>query len=254
MNIMSSLKMIDIDNILLHEEHEAMRLEKTYNAIQRSGELCHPPIAMALKNSKYLILDGAHRYNSLKMLGCKRVPVQLINTQDFTLEAWDHVVSDGPWLSSLKKHPDLCWDTEHTQYTIVKIIKDNGSSYFLNLKNQESDFIKRLDIWHKIVASYSKYFKVTRIEKKSQSTIKKGDIHISSPTYRIEELEEIVLAGRTMPAGVTRFIINGRLLNLKIPLNLLKSSYFDQIQWEKYLYQWSNSMRMYSEPVYLCEC
>lgn len=56
-----------------------------------------------------------------------------------------------------------------------------------------------------------------------------------------------------MPAGVTRYMVNGGLLNLQIPLKLLLESQFVQEEWDQYREQWADSLRLYSEPVYLCE-
>lgn len=59
-------------------------------------------------------------------------------------------------------------------------------------------------------------------------------------------------AGRVLPAGVTRFQINGRLLNLKIPLHLLHRD-SDVSEWERLRHVWRRSLRLYTEQVYLCE-
>lgn len=56
-----------------------------------------------------------------------------------------------------------------------------------------------------------------------------------------------------MPAGVTRFIIDNRLLNLGIPLSLLLDKEFNDKLWDKLIHQWNKSLRLYTTPVYVCE-
>lgn len=254
MNILSSLQIINIDAICLHEDHEPQRLDKTCKAIQQSGELCHPPIAMQMRDGRYLILDGAHRTGALQRMGCKRIPVQLARAEDIMLEAWDHIVSAGPWLSALKQQGHVYEDVRsHDQPAIVTITADDGSTYCLAPRNDKAHCWQRLEIWHQIVDSYSRHGAVTRVAQNSSAVLEKGQVRVTSPVYTMAELEEVVLAGKTMPAGVTRFKINGRLLNLKIPLHWLADPMFDSEEWESYLSGRASSIRLYSESIYLCE-
>jgi ParB-like chromosome segregation protein Spo0J len=47
---------------------------------------------MFREDQSYLI-DGVHRYTSLKALGCKKVPVQEIHETQYSISTWQHKVS-----------------------------------------------------------------------------------------------------------------------------------------------------------------
>lgn len=52
---------------------------------------------------------------------------------------------------------------------------------------------------------------------------------------------------------MTRVRVRGRLLNLRIPLRLLRAPSFDDAVWDRLCARWSRALRFYAEPVYLFE-
>jgi hypothetical protein len=66
-------------------------------------------------------------------------------------------------------------------------------------------------------------------------------------------VEAVVSAGKRMPPGVTRFVVQGRYLNLRIPLELLRSPADTEAQWEALVAHRLGALRFYAEGVYLCE-
>ncbi|MEW9673077.1 ParB N-terminal domain-containing protein [Ammoniphilus sp. 3BR4] len=253
-NLFSSLEMIHPEQICLHEEHEGARLDTTCSAIREEGVLRHPPLAMPIRDGRYLILDGAHRTCALQKLGCYRIPVQVVKGEDLRLEAWDHVVPEGSWLHELRNYPSLHWTPTPNQARPVAVVRQaNGERYFVYYQSSSVYHFHNLDMWHQMVRSYSKQYAVKRLPHSNDFRLEPGLVRLSYPAYTVQQLEETVLAGKVMPAGVTRFMVNGRLLNLQIPLKLLLESQFVQEEWNQYREQWADSLRLYSEPVYLCE-
>jgi hypothetical protein len=76
--------------------------------------------------------------------------------------------------------------------------------------------------------------------------------------YTVEQVLQITKAGRVLPAGITRFIIPGRVLRLNADLNILKSdkSLAEKNKWlyDLMVEKLSNrEIRYYAEPVYLLD-
>jgi hypothetical protein len=76
--------------------------------------------------------------------------------------------------------------------------------------------------------------------------------------YKVEQVLQIAKVGHVLPAGITRFVITGRVLRLNAELNFLKSSkslgeknqWLSQLLLEKLT---KNKVRFYQEPVYLLD-
>jgi hypothetical protein len=80
--------MVDIVFIRIEElrEHEEIRpdyLEELKNEILSDGMLKMP---IAVDRSTYIILDGHHRLHALKKIGCKKIPVILVDYQSPEIE------------------------------------------------------------------------------------------------------------------------------------------------------------------------
>jgi len=83
---------VDIAFLKLEElkEHEEIRpdyLEELKNEILSDGILKMP---IAVDKNTYIILDGHHRLHALKKIGCKKIPVVLVDYQspEIKVIAW----------------------------------------------------------------------------------------------------------------------------------------------------------------------
>ena len=72
------LKLLKINEILLHEDTETKRLRNIYSRIKRDKYLINP-IIVAEYNNELILIDGANRYSSLKAIGCKLGRGQIID-------------------------------------------------------------------------------------------------------------------------------------------------------------------------------
>ncbi|ARU61540.1 hypothetical protein CBW65_11360 [Tumebacillus avium] len=275
----SQLKVVDMDQLCLHETHECVRLDKTCQSILVEGVLRNPPLAAKMKDGRYLILDGAHRTCSLQKLGCLRSVVQLVHDDFFQLESWHHVVPTGDWLDQLLQDPLLrvetatsltaesvslltadfaqTLNTESANLVAIEpvatLVDSTGTEYFFYPASAADDPSSRLNAWHQIVTSYCRDHSVQRIAAGEVSIPSPGHVLLRYPATTVEELDALVTANQVMPAGVTRCIVQGRLLNLRVPLDLLTAPDFQEDVWEGLCDRWKQSLRLYSEAVYLCE-
>jgi len=101
--------MVDIVFIRIEElrEHEEIRpdyLEELKNEILSDGILKMP---IAVDRSTYIILDGHHRLHALKKIGCKKIPVILVDYQSPEIEVI-------PWREGEKITKEMIIDTALT--------------------------------------------------------------------------------------------------------------------------------------------
>jgi len=71
-----NITLIKINKLKSHEAIEPKRLSKLVKRIKRDGYLRDP---IVVDRKSLVILDGHHRLYALKVLGCKKVPVYLID-------------------------------------------------------------------------------------------------------------------------------------------------------------------------------
>lgn len=71
-HIHEHLKLVPVDKIDLHETFEPLRLEKTKSSIEADDFIRHPILVTAMQHGRYMVIDGVHRYTSLKALDVRK--------------------------------------------------------------------------------------------------------------------------------------------------------------------------------------
>ena len=72
----NTLTLVRLSKLKPHEAIEQKRLKRLVERIKRDGCLKAPIVADQVS---LVILDGHHRLQALKILGCKKIPVFLVN-------------------------------------------------------------------------------------------------------------------------------------------------------------------------------
>ncbi|AJH60352.1 hypothetical protein bcere0016_55440 [Bacillus cereus 95/8201] len=253
MDILSRLRLVDIDQIYFHEPVEPRRLQRTCQAIEKEGVIRHPVIATALSPDRYLILDGAHRTHSLQQLGCNKIPIQLVDASEIKVEAWEHLVPEGLWLDQLQDNTIFQWtNTIRSEFHVAEMIYTDQTIFWGYPNPGVGESCNRLKAWHYLVELYTRNQSVIRLPQGRYSFPGSNHVLLRFPTLTLEEIKEIVLAEQLVPAGVTRCIVQGRLLNLNIPLFLLNSMNKTN-EWVQFCEQKVDKLRLYTESIYLCE-
>lgn len=75
--------LVDIERLRPHEETRPALLEELAAEIRSDGVLKRPVL---VESSQYVILDGHHRWEALRLLGCRRIPVYLVDYEDESIE------------------------------------------------------------------------------------------------------------------------------------------------------------------------
>ncbi|WP_416147644.1 ParB N-terminal domain-containing protein [Salipaludibacillus sp. HK11] len=249
-DVLSSLTLVAIHQLCFHEEEEPFRLIKTGEKIKEDNYLRHPILVTPMRNGRYLVLDGVHRCGALSGMNCKRVPVQVVRRHEFSYGSWNHLVPAGCWLPTLFNDPCLPWTDKKEENPFIEVVEHSGRRNYLYLNQVQHEW---LHVWHKTTSSYSNREEVTRLPPEADDLVETGKVLVKYQMVAFDTLVELVMKQCVFPAGVTRFHVNGRLLNLQIPLHLLTEQQFQIAEWNKLILSWKESLRMYTEKVYLCE-
>lgn len=230
-----SLSLVPSEQLVLHEEHEPFRLEKTCLKLKKDQKLKHPVLVTPMKDG-YMVLDGAHRTDSLRKLGCKWIPVQIVQSDECILRYWSHRIPDGDWYDR--------WIEEH------QVVVASGEQPFTRLasvwrgKQKEHLYVSSADwlpLWRELVKSYNHLFSVERIpDDFLSSEDNEGMILFQYPSYSLPQIQQVVQTGGTIPAGVTRFLVTNRAYHLQVPLEMLVVDHPDQVTWKQIIEKWRN--------------
>lgn len=81
------MQVVDLDKLRQHEEVDPIHLRELKEEIKSDGIL---KLAIAVDVNTKIILDGEHRFNALKELGCKKIPVVFVDYDSpaITIQAW----------------------------------------------------------------------------------------------------------------------------------------------------------------------
>ncbi|WP_222850409.1 ParB N-terminal domain-containing protein [Paenibacillus tengchongensis] len=240
-----------MDNIKMHENFQPTRLEKTMSAILNDRMLINPIITTRINEQEYMIIDGVHRFLSLKELGFKVVACQIVEERDVELNMWSHLVKAGEWLKGYADKNVIVTGKElSTQKYAFKITDSKQESFYYYL-NDDHNLMSYVNAMHNIVAKYScKPF--LRVSELNESEIIGEDILVDFYSFSMGEINKLVSRRGQLPTGVTHFSISNRLLNLKIPLEYLEPDGYGH-SWLDFLVNIQQKLRYYPESVYICE-
>ena len=87
---LKDLRILPIERLILHEAHDPGRLARLRERMKAEG-VQRNPVIISPHEENYLVLDGAHRFQALKGLGCKFVLAQLAEPPKM-VESWGHVL------------------------------------------------------------------------------------------------------------------------------------------------------------------
>lgn len=232
------LELLKLSDIKLHEATENIRLRNIYSRISKAKHLMNPVI-VGRNGKDVILLDGANRYGSLKEIGCKLILAQVLNYKDkeLKLDKWNHLVYDF----HIGKIKEFC-DAGNIQYSSVSFT--HGSDYLkenfnyllaADIYNDENILIKlspnmeqMLKQIHDLTNVYFKHYSFDR----SECDIKFSDIKkytrrkgtlIVFPHFQKKHIVKIANNNLRLPAGISRHIIQNRVLHVGYEIKKLYS-------------------------------
>lgn len=264
------LQVVPLDKVFPHEQIDQRRVEKLMRRFEVEGKLSNPPV-VAQAGDRYVVLDGATRTAALKELGYPHVIVQVAQAKDqLGLRTWLHAIRQtkpAQLLKLLQGLAEVLLIETSKDKVLDEMVERGGLCYLQTVDGkvfviQRAPAVGRLDALNKLTESYMGAYRITRTLNSDIISLHHEFPDLTAlvvfPEYTVEQVLQIAQAGHMLPAGITRFIIPGRVLRLNAELRHLKS---DQPLSEKnkWLHQLlmdklsENKIRYYQEPVYLLD-
>jgi len=278
-----SLRMVPVDIVLPHEAYHGPRVERLAARIAEDGILVNPPLVAEVNNGeKYIVLDGATRTTAFKHSGYPHVIVQVVDVErdhNVQLHAWAHVVRNRAgksgsidFLSLARNIPGLLLietarealdDLIHEEGVLGYVVTVEGSGYRLELDPEVlGDDRDWLDVMNDFVHQYGEWGDVERTLSRDTETLSTmyNDmaVLVVFPAFSPDLVLRVASQGRLLPAGITRFVIPGRILRLNAPLSKMisdeplsaKAEWLDEFVAEKV---GDRQVRYYEEPVMILD-
>jgi phosphoglycerate dehydrogenase-like enzyme len=267
-----SLELVPTESVIPHEQIDEKRVARLVERLEEDGRLVNPPVTTYWEG-KYIVLDGATRSTAFKRLGYPHVIVQVVDSHrdDFELHTWYHAISSDQAYTNLQQHLQAI---PHLQLTplasdqLQSVFNDPRTlCYFMDRTGnatlaQVTDEAQKLPVMNELVASYTDWGRVERtlLTDLPRLLAQFPDMTAVAifPQFKPETVFSVASRGDLLPAGLTRFIIPGRILRLNAELERLKKdeplaekrAWFNQFLEEKLS---RSRLRYYQEPVILLD-
>ncbi|MGB1251515.1 MAG: NAD(P)-dependent oxidoreductase [Candidatus Promineifilaceae bacterium] len=267
-----SLDIVPIEQVMPHEEFDQKRVDKLKTSLNGEGVLKNPPLVTPWAG-KYVVLDGATRTNALRQLEYPHIAVQLVHPDsNFTLHTWYHVISKKAG-SAEKLYETLStidnielrpmendeWTTAFDSPNVICYFMAKDESLMLcSVINLDC----KPETMNDVVNAYTVWGDVERTLLTDPQRLIGQFPEMTAlaifPQFKPEEVFDVAKHERLLPAGLTRFVIPGRVLQLNVEMARLKSA--DSLSSKR---AWLNNylaeklarshIRYYDEPVILID-
>ena len=246
---LEDLLLADLGCLILHEAHDEDRLISLRQRIEAECEQRNPVI-VSPHEDRYLVLDGAHRVRALGELGSRFALVQVVQPPE-KAEGWGHLLN-GVGRAELDniKGIEVSGDVP-----LAEVVTAGGETLLLSAK--EHGLRGQVRALWALRSFYPRGVVVRRVEPYGTARISGGEALIRYRSFTPAELAEIVDSGTVLPAGITRFRIQERVLGVRYPLDRMMDGdlrtrnaelrEFVERRWAE------NRVRYYGEPVVLFE-
>ncbi len=246
-----SLRLVDLGCLILHEAHDESRLIRLRDRMKAEGEQRNPVI-VSPHEDRYLVLDGAHRVLALEELGSPLALVQMVEVPD-DAEGWGHLLG-GLKTAELGSLRGVEASEEPGPNPLAEVEADGVGTVFLSSTGEGlRDLVSAL--WS-LQSLYPKGV-VHRVEPRAAVSLPEGGAIIRYRGFTPKELAAIVDSGAVLPAGITRFRIEERVLGVNYPLESMSGGDVDAQNEQLAGYvrrRWNEGrVRFYGEPVVLFE-
>jgi hypothetical protein len=255
------LRVVALDQVMPHEHAETRRVEKLVGRLQAEGCLGNPPIVAEVEDG-FVLLDGANRIAALGELGFGVAIVQVAAPGRLRLDTWHHVVLDTTpaelyaTLAAVDEaHLDEAAESPHVVCTLRLI---DGRTYFAHTRPDVHPFVALSSL----VESYLDANLVARTDESDLEAATRAYTGAAGvvvfPRLTTDVVFDSARDGYRMPAGITRFVVTGRVLELNAPLGPLRAdrSLEDHNRWLAELVATRRSqgrIRHYPEAVFVLD-
>lgn len=263
------LQVVPLDKVFPHEHVDDRRVARLVDRLEQDGVLLNPPVVIAV-DDRYVVFDGATRTTALKQLGYPHIIVQVVGEDGLKLHTWVHSVRDiepAKLVKLLDDLPEVSMVETSAENILDEMFEHGGLCYLHTVDNkifmvQPAPGVNHLVALNQLTHTYIEAGLVERDLTTDIIGLQKKYPDLAAvvvfPEYRLEQVLQIARVGRVLPAGITRFVIPGRVLRINADLKYLKSD-ASLREKNKWLYQFltdkqnGGRIRFYEESVYLVD-
>jgi len=270
--LLPDLRIVPLRSVVIQEYFDSGISRDLLRKIEEDGVLMNPPIVAAF-GSRYLHLDGANRLTTLAELGYPHAIVQVVDYFDprsVELKSWCHVsaVDERRFMRLIRGLPGVSVDLlkvgrdRHVSLekrTVCLVVFADGKACRVwgneELVSQVSLMNKVVDFYkHLVIRDQEDVFFDEETLAEFFRRHQGKNVVLFFPTFRPQDVLNVVRAGEKFPPGITRHIIRFRALRVNFPLAVLKSP--RSLAWKRdYLKRFMEKIewRVYEEPVVMGE-
>ncbi len=267
------LRVVPVGSVVPHEAYDPKRVEALARRLQEDGILVNPPVVTRW-GDVYVVLDGATRVTAFQRLGYPHIVVQIVelDQDELQLHTWYHavhsmdptvllaLVQETPGLTVRAMAPEEVRAAFADPATLAVLHLLDGRVFRLQVDAAGAH--DWLEVLNHLVGAYTDAGTVARTLTTEMEALHAQYPDLAGlfvfPQFPIHKVLEVASQGRTMPAGITRFVVPGRVLRLNAPLDILrsheplhaKSAWLDQFVQHKLAHR---KVRYYQEPVILLD-
>lgn len=267
-----ALEVVPISQVTPHEQVDDKRVTRLMKRLENESRLINPPIVTEW-NERYVILDGATRFTALKRLEYPHIIVQIVDARrdDFDLHTWYHVISSKKPVSDLfaqlREIAGINLEGIRNDELQGVFRREDALCYFLDRENKATlvsaqSGADSLALMCHVVDCYNRWGAVERTLITDLGRLRGQFPEMRAvaifPQFTPETVFENASHDQLLPAGLTRFVIPGRILRLNADLAHLKSdepliakrAWLNQYLADKLA---RSRLRYYQEPVILLD-
>lgn len=264
------LRVVAITDLVPHETHDEARVTVLADRLGDDAMLRNPPVVTRV-DDRFVVLDGATRSEAMRRTGLGDIVVQVVEVgPDLDLETWSHVLSEGSWsavTAAVDALEGLVVVPCEADEAIDRLLEVGGVCALLSPAGQAAVVVaetgaNRFDAAAAVTRACGEVATVARTMQRDLDAVRVDWPHLEAlvvfPPFTVEQVLLAARSGHLLPAGVTRFIVPGRVLHLDLPLSWLRDDraleaknrdLHDRLR-RRHL---EGTIRYYREPVYLLD-
>ncbi len=264
------LRVVDIHDLTPHEAHDPERVALLAGRLGDDAVLRNPPIVTRV-DDRFVVLDGATRSEAMRRAGHHHVVVQVVEVgPELDLETWSHVLTATDWSTVLSAVAAIAATTlveceaEVAQDRLLELggvcalVSPGGAAAVVVADTG----LNRFDAAESVTRACLGVADLARTMERRVDEVRTDwpdlDALVMFPPFTVEQVLLAARSGHLLPAGVTRFIVPGRVLHLDLPLAWLRDDRSLEAK-NRDLHdhlrdrQLDGTIRYYREPVYLLD-
>ena len=223
------LRIVVAESLYAHEEHDPQRLNPLVERFRKETHIINPPVVASIDSNRFVILDGANRCHSFRILGFPHMLVQVVSYDNeyIELETWNHVIShwdEVAFLDHLRRFDGVEIIAGQVNSAIAHVIfRTQG---IMALCSPVNTVHERNEILREVVNIYQTNATLHRTTTSEPDDVwqlyENAVAMMIFPKYKPADILAAAKYNAYLPAGVSRHIVHGRALRVNYPIEKLR--------------------------------